>query len=87
MIKYGVFDNNRPCSTVGFPDFDPSWDNHLFDSFDDALVYANKWLGYYPDYVSLKVNKPWDYSGYGDFIEIVEMETTKEKKIQSKFKK
>lgn len=66
-MKYAVYDNNRPAK---FPDINvhPSWSNNEFATFNEALVYAKKWLGEYGVGVPMEVNVPWDYSGFGDMI-------------------
>jgi hypothetical protein len=48
------------------------WRTNTFTSFEQALKYTKDWLG---DYDTLPDNwdgKAYDYSGYGDTIEIVE---------------
>jgi hypothetical protein len=82
MIKYGVFDNNRAASTKGFPFLKGKcWNNHLFDTFEEALKYARMWLG--PQWggspdgtegIVLKLNESYDYDGYGAEIVIREVE-------------
>jgi len=47
------------------------WKNNKFNTFEEAIEYANKWLGEYSG-VELKLNTPIDYDGYGDTIEIRE---------------
>ena len=70
-MRYGVFDNNRPAR---YPEIKihSSWKKNEYDTFADAHAYANKWLGEYGGVVLL-ANTPWDYSGYGDVIEIREL--------------
>ena len=66
---YQVLDNNKRAQ---FPDcaVHPSWEKSCFNSFIEALNYAHKWLGMYSPGRILKLNEPYGYSGYGDFIEI-----------------
>jgi len=74
-MVFSVYDNGRPAK---YPDskVDPSWNNNTFDTFEEALEYAHMWLGPFGgswdgmDGVVLELNVPWDYSGYGDVIEI-----------------
>ena len=71
---YGVFENNKPCDNKNHK-VHPSWNNSVFETWDQALRYAYKWLGQFADAVkmegpALEVNVPYDYSGYGDMIEI-----------------
>jgi len=66
-MKYVVMDNNRKAQ---FPEIkvDPSWNQAAHNSFDEALAYAKKWTA--QDDLSLKLNEPLDYSGFGDIIVI-----------------
>lgn len=61
--------------------FKKTWGNSIFDTFEKAREYAWKWIG--PEWggsvdgkkgCDLKPNVPLDYSGYGDFIEIREID-------------
>jgi len=83
MKRYQVFDNGRPADTTGYPQLKGSgWHNSVFDTFTAAHEYALNWLGYlgddigagYADNAVLKLNTPYDYSGYGDKIEIREVD-------------
>ena len=71
---YGVFDNGKPASKVGFPELKgKGWENHLFQSLSQAQNYAREWMGEYAPVdaiYSLPVGRIYDYSGYGDMIEI-----------------
>lgn len=46
MSKYIVKEEGKPCR---YPDYKvhPSWNNCEFDNWDDAVKYANHWLGVY----------------------------------------
>jgi hypothetical protein len=69
---FGVYDNGKPASGVGFPVLKGGgWDTHQFQTFEEAEKYAQNWLGLYAG-VTLEVNKPVDYDGYGTTIEIRE---------------
>lgn len=73
MKKYQVFDNGRRAQ---YPDcaVSKSWDKSCFNSFEKAESYALKWLGgYSPGVGVLKLNCPFNYSGYEDMIEIREI--------------
>lgn len=70
---YAVYDNGKPAE-LGIH---TSFDKYTFSTFAAALIYARKWLG--PSFggsedgkngVILELNKAWDYSGFGDTIEI-----------------
>lgn len=72
--KYQVLEGGKPADESYLR---PSlkglgWDISIFDTFEEALVYANKWLrGFGPQ--KLIINTPLDYSGYGSMIEIREV--------------
>jgi len=73
MTKYAVFDEDRPASSKGFPELEnKGWDNHIFNTFEDAEAYALIWLGRVlsPGKGVLKLNTKYVYDGYGDHIEI-----------------
>lgn len=77
-MAYAVYDNGKLAVSANFPEAKDlkAWNKAVFDSFDEAISYAMKWLEvpetwgifHFPD------GKPgiFDYSGYGDFIEIRE---------------
>ncbi len=70
--KFAVYDNGKPAK---YPECNvhPSWDNNSFDSFEKAIEYTSTWLGMLGEdfiYPTIKLNEPYDYSGYGDLIEI-----------------
>lgn len=71
-MPFQVLDNGKSADCHGFP-VHPSWNKSLYDTFDEALKYAWKWLGDKTGGPLLKVNTPWEYSGYGDTIEIREI--------------
>jgi hypothetical protein len=68
-MKFAVFDNGQPASKVGYPQCG-SWGNHVFPTLLEAHDYAIKWLGDFGIGVTLQINTPYDYDGYGDLIEI-----------------
>ncbi len=69
MATFSVFDNGKPAIR-GTDD----WAENSFTSLSEALDYAHAWLGdYSPGKTVLwrvAVNMLYDYSGYGDTIEI-----------------
>lgn len=72
MKKFYVYDNDRPCNITGFPSFaSPTWSN-FFESFEEARSYAMKWINFEEESGNpiLQLNIPYDYSGYGDRIDI-----------------
>lgn len=73
-MKYQVFDNGKPADCHHHK-VDASWANSTFSLAAEAVDYACKWLNWESVMgVLLEVNKPYDYSGYGDFIEIRRIE-------------
>ena len=69
MKKFGVFLNGEPLSTRHAP-----FANE-FDDLDTALDYATGWCsGYGLQKEALQLNIPYDYNGYGDTIEVREIE-------------
>jgi hypothetical protein len=47
---YGVFENGKPCSEVGFPDLKGhGWTTSEFKTLAEAVDYAKKWLGDFGD--------------------------------------
>jgi hypothetical protein len=66
---FKVFDGGKPANYEHHK-VHSSWQNCTFKSFVEALNYAHKWLGVYSPGKILKLNTPYDYSGYGDIIEI-----------------
>lgn len=69
---FGVYDNNKPCSVIGFPYLSLAcWKTHQFETFEQALAYLEKWLGNYSGCIPHDYNGcQLDYSGYGDIVEI-----------------
>ncbi len=70
--RYCVYDNGKPASAKFFPQLGEieGWDNHKFDSWPKAVAYASMWVGQIIQPEDLL--KPYDYSGYGDIIEVRE---------------
>lgn len=72
-MKYQVFDNNKPADCHNHK-VHKSWNNSIFDSFEDAVKYARHWLGNQFDCISDDWDgKELEYSGCGDKIEIKEI--------------
>lgn len=76
---YAVYDGNK---LARYPEckVHPSWDNCIFNSFDEAVNYVHRWL--FPDWadnsnsstgIAFKVNTPYEYNE-GCFIEIREID-------------
>ena len=66
---YQVFDNEKLADCISHK-VDLTWKNSSFKTLKEARAYARNWLGLWAPGILLKVNKPFDYSGYGDIIEI-----------------
>jgi hypothetical protein len=67
---FQVYDGNKPADCANHKVHE-SWDKSLYCTFEEALGYADKWLGIYsPGIEVLKTNIPYDYSGYGDIVDI-----------------
>ena len=75
---FQVFDSGHPADCHHCK-VHSSWNNSKFNTFEEALKYARMWgapyVGAYDGSsgVELKLGVPWDYSGYGDTIEIREV--------------
>ena len=71
---FRVLDGGKPADCQHHK-VDKSWAVSLFDTFEAAEEYALNWLGIYgPGKGVLKLNTPHDYSGYGDCVEIREVD-------------
>ncbi len=75
-MKYQVVQNGKTADRNGFQDLKAEcWSNSLFDTFEEAQLYANDWLGQYKRDISLdpfEVGVPFYFNGPDDFVEIVE---------------
>lgn len=76
---YQVLDNNKPADYKHHK-VSHCWKQSTYSNFNDALMYARKWLGLAlggsydgKTGITLEPNQPYDYSGYGDTIEIREI--------------
>lgn len=71
---FQVCDNGKPADdTTACPQLRGyGWTNSVFETFLEAAVYANKWLGEFGP-LQLKLGVAVDYSGYGDTILIKEI--------------
>jgi hypothetical protein len=79
-MPFQVFDGDKPCDEVGVPRLKGlGWVTSRFATFAEALKHARKWCAPYGSSYDgeegfvLEVNKPYDYSGYGDMITIKEV--------------
>ena len=70
---FTVYDNNKPANQKGFPMLrGKGWVQNSFSTLNEAVDYAREWLGEYALIAPTEPNKPINYSGYGDMIEIRE---------------
>lgn len=70
---FRVYDNGKPAS-YKFHKVDPSWAEYEYETFEQAEAYCLSWLGIYaPPIGVLQPNKPYNYSGMNDYIEIREV--------------
>jgi hypothetical protein len=69
---FQVLNNDIPAQYPYMP-IHPSWNQSTFQSFDEAQEYACQYLGPFSPGKIFKLNEPYDYSGYGDCISIIEV--------------
>jgi len=89
MKTYHVLENGKAatwklCQNIlskrASKEFQKTWGNNIFPTFEEARKYSWQWIAPYGGSydglsgVDLKVGVPYDYSGYGDMIEIREVE-------------
>jgi hypothetical protein len=72
-MKWQVLDNNKPAKGLTFDPHDEDWGKHEFESFEDAHNYAVNWLGRWGYGLKFQPNTIYDYSGYGDTLQIKEV--------------
>jgi hypothetical protein len=81
MARYEVLENGEPASYHRYTGKDEflergmkrhGWTEYQFSSWEQAQAHASNWLGPY-DRILIP-NIPEDYNGYGDIIEIREIE-------------
>lgn len=73
-MKYQVLESGKPADCSSFYMEDKSWSKSTFDSLEEAIDYARKWFAEYFPSCEIEVNKIYDVSGYGDTMEIREIE-------------
>lgn len=69
---YQVLDGDRAADENGFPHLvGKGWADSIFKTLYDAQIYAAKWLNVPPENMkTVRPDAPFDYSGYGDMLEI-----------------
>jgi hypothetical protein len=65
-----VLDNNKPAKGWRLDKDDEDIGRYEFDSFEEAHDYAVNWLGRWGSGLRFQPNTEYDYSGYGDTIQI-----------------
>ena len=63
---YKVLDNGKPALLI-----ESEWKKFEYDTFEEALSYVESWLGEEYSIPFGWRGSRYDYSGYGDTIEIV----------------
>lgn len=74
---FTVYENGIPAIGANFGIKAECWQNATFETFEEAVRYASEWLGNWsPSLSYLRValanEAEYDYSGYGDTIQIKE---------------
>ena len=73
-MRYQVFENGKSCDWQGYPSLQhPCWETSIFDSLLKARDYLNLWCGCLGPIPNLNPGEKYDYSGYGDIVEIREI--------------
>jgi len=74
--RWIVYDNGSEAGRIDHPDYHESWPMRArFESFHEAEKYAIRWLGIYGEEdMAFEIGVPFEYSGFGDTIEIREEE-------------
>lgn len=59
-MKYAVYENDRPAVLKGSYE---CWHNNVFDTMEQAIIYARQWLGIYEPNVNYNftLNVPYHY--------------------------
>lgn len=82
---FTVYDTGRKATWECLGGLEPSaqfkkeWGCCEFDTYEEAIVYADNWLGIYSPGINFlteyfKNNQEYGYSGYGNTVEIREEE-------------
>ncbi len=76
-MSFQVIDNGTPADCFHHP-VHKSWDKSKFVSLAEAQDYLRNWFGAFcPDRgtqnFQLPINTPYNYNGYGDYVEIREI--------------
>lgn len=74
---FQVLDNGRPADMIEHPILkNHMWATSIFNTFDEAQIYAQCWLGIFRACAPYKPNTKTKYNGMGDTIEIREFSHT-----------
>ena len=63
-------EDNKPCDCFNH-DVHESWDKSSYKTYEEAKEYMMKWLGIYAPYPEYDFRNPYDYSGYGNIVQII----------------
>lgn len=74
---YTVYDKDKPANDTSYELGGEGWQNATFETFEEAVRYVSDWLGNWAPSLSflrmvLANEAEYDYSGYGDTIQIKE---------------
>lgn len=70
---FQVFDGEKPADREHCKGLTADcWSNSKFETWEEAVAYANKWLGQFGP-LEFTLGRAMDYNGYGDFITIKEI--------------
>lgn len=78
---WGVFDNKKPANNKAFSCAGKEYENNIFPTFEEAIMYARKWLGHWdriPKNIPLNQDFRIDLSGFGDLFEIKNLDVKEE---------
>jgi len=68
-MKFQVLENGKPATLPCL-----EWDNFEHETLLGAQQYAHSWLGEFAPLEYLEMDKPFFYSGTGDFVVIKRVE-------------
>lgn len=71
---YQVLDNDKPADSTGYVILkDKGWDTSKFQNINEAIDYADRWLGEYgPIPQDFSLGKRFYYGPFEDYLTIVE---------------
>ena len=72
-MRWLVLESGIPADRTNYPHLSPGWDKAIFETEEEARKYARIWLykaGLKDLVEKLEINQAYDYTGFGDTIEI-----------------